>query len=54
VLVILLKKIAVKYSERHQADVIEVYKKFKMVAKMAAKIGCFFKMISIYVVYILY
>jgi len=29
------------YSERHQVDIIEVYEKFKMVAKMAAKRDAF-------------
>jgi len=36
-------RVAVKYSERHQLDIIEVYEKVKMVAKMAAKMGCFLK-----------
>jgi len=43
-----------QYFERHQADLIEVYENIKMVAKMAAKMGCFLKMTSFYVVYVLY
>ena len=40
-------RVAVKYSERHQVDIIEVYEKVKMVAKMAAKMGCFLKKWSV-------
>lgn len=35
------KYVADKYSERYQADIIDVYGKFKMVAVMAAKLGTF-------------